>query len=267
MGFREVRTLYLTYQQVAEYVQRQLELICRHPVPCRVIPEEYDQWAIGFMGYRMPRSEVYQVLERIDADKETRECAFPTEAGDDVGDIGYLLARKLLSRGLGLIWHMDISDDEGIWLIEAEPASKVKRRMFTCGDISVDLNQLMSKEETLNFIENEGGKYDALTLIGDQYSIVHGNQLFWHFPLVTDNLLAGTYILLVKEGALALPYNLIDDKGLEEFCLEDAELFDAESIDLYIDEWNTHSKDLVSALSAIRGLLLREQAQPPGKSA
>ena len=252
MEFNEVKTIYLTLQQTGALIQKELERICRHPIPCLIKVEDLDFWEVSFQGYRMPLSEMYFVLEQIEADSRTRELSTVDDPVSDVNSISPFMSARILSKALGLCWEKDIADENGIWLIDVRTPGKENKRLFRYNSLAVDLDKLMSAEEVLAYIENHGGNYAALSELCEQNAAIYGNELRWHYPIVTDNLFSGTHILLVKEGALALPYNIIDEHDFEVFCLENAELLDEESIGMLLDDWKTFSDDLFGALGAVR---------------
>lgn len=117
---------------------------------------------------------------------------------------------------------------------------------------------LKSKDEVVEFLKAHGGNYEALSDIVEAYHEACGEELCWHYP-ITDELHTGTYILRVKEGALALPYNLVDENDFEVFCVDEIKLLDAASMDILIDEWSSYSYELLKAMCEIRKLLAEQE--------
>lgn len=271
MSYEEVKTMRLTHKEVADLIQGEIEKICQHTVPCRYIHEDFDVWEIGFRGYRMPLGELFHLFEVIDAEEDVRKNSVPDEIGEDVNGIGSDASQILLEKALGLCWEKELSNEEYLWLINVKPyEKKEKARLFLYGNRIVNLDLLKTKDEALAYIEENGGNYSALQEYNEKYSPEYNKETFWHFPIVTDNLFAGTYFLLVKEGVLALPYNIIDEHDMEVFCLDDAELCDVASLDMYIEEWQAHSDELFGAMAAMRRMLKAEEerrAVPPGETA
>lgn len=264
MSYEEVKTMRLTHKEVAGLIQGEIEKICKHPVPCRYMHEDFDMWEIGFRGYRMPLSELYRIFEEIGADENVRKKSIPDEVGEDVNGIGAEASVMLLEIGLDLCWEKELSNEECLWLINVRPyEKKEKARLFLYGNRIVNLDLLKTKDEAIAYIEENGGNYSALQKFDENFSTEYNKESFWHFPIVTDNLFAGTYFLLVKEGVLALPYNIIDEHDMEVFCLDDAELCDVESLDMYIEEWQSHSDELFGAMAAMRRMLKAEEMRQP----
>lgn len=257
MKYKELKTIYLTLQQAAELIQKELEHICGHPIPCFIKVEDLDFWAVNFQGYRMPLSEMYFILEEINADERTRELSALAEPVSDVNSIDFSMSAHLLSKAMNLCWRQEMATEDGIWLIDVYAPNEENKRIFSYDSLTVDLDKLMSKDEVLKYIEVHGGNYEALCELCEQYLNMFGNELHWHYPIVTENLFAGTHILLVKEGAVALPYNIIDEHNFEVFCLEDAELLDSESMKNFLTEWQDFSSDLFGAMEAVRHMLVQ----------
>lgn len=267
MSYEEVKTLRLTHRQVADLIQGEIEKIVQHPVPCRYMHEDFDVWEIGFRGYRMPLAELFHLFDVIDAEEDVRKNSVPDEVGMDVNGIGSDASRILLENALGLCWDRELSNREYLWLIDVQPPEKKEEaRLFLYKNIIVNLDMLKTKDEAIEYIEEKGGNYSALQEFDEKFSPSYDKELFWHYPIVTENLFSGTYFLLVKEGVLALPYNIIDEDNMEVFCLDDAELCGVESLDMYIEEWQSHSDELFGAMGAMRRLMQAEEARQAGQS-
>ena len=80
-----------------------------------------------------------------------------------------------------------------------------------------------------------------------------------YYP-TTDELHLGTFLLLVKEGVLSLPFNEVDSVDYELFCLEDACLCDAASINLLIADWYRFDSDLRHAMEGMRRYYEKKEA-------
>lgn len=89
--------------------------------------------------------------------------------------------------------------------------------------------------------------------------VEYQNELCWCYP-ITDELHLGTFLLLVKEGVLSLPFNEVDSVDYELFCLEDACLCDAASINLLIADWYRFDSDLRHAMEGMRRYYEKKEA-------
>ena len=89
-----------------------------------------------------------------------------------------------------------------------------------------------------------------------------GNELCWPYP-ISDGKHQGTFLVLVREGILSLPYDDTDKEDYELFCLEDAAMFRfSGEMQNFIDDWRTFDLDLKQAMYAMfRYLKEQEETQ------
>lgn len=114
-------------------------------------------------------------------------------------------------------------------------------------DVRVDPRKLLTKHELLNILREEGETDRVLSKIRDQYFEVFGNELMWRYPY-SDGKHLGVVIVVVQEGFLSLPYDSTDKEVYEIFELDDISMFDVESLEYFIEDYNSISKDLVGAM-------------------
>lgn len=119
---------------------------------------------------------------------------------------------------------------------------------FFAFDLISDSIEEHSKAAQLQFLAENG--FDV---------VPYQNELCWCYP-ITDELHLGTFLLLVKEGVLSLPFNEVDSVDYELFCLEDACLCDAASINLLIADWYRFDSDLRHAMEGMRRYYEKKEA-------
>jgi len=119
---------------------------------------------------------------------------------------------------------------------------------------NINRKKLLSKQELLQYLEENGRNDRVLADIRERYFFDFGNELIWRYP-ISDQLHMGTFIVLVKEGFLSLPFDLIDDRDYEILELQDIAMFDLESIQYFIDDWQRFSDDLMEAMMGIKNIL------------
>jgi len=122
------------------------------------------------------------------------------------------------------------------------------------GGKQIDPAKLMPKEEMLEFLRTNGANDPALSLIRDKQLEVFGNELIWRYP-ISDGKHIGTYIAVVKEGFISLPYDIIDKEEYELLELDDAATFDDEAMQYFIDDWRSFSDDLTDAMTEMLRVL------------
>lgn len=120
--------------------------------------------------------------------------------------------------------------------------------------IQLTSEKLLSKDALLCRLEGANANYSGLEKIRDEYSDVFGKDVVWNYPL-DDDLHTGFMFIPVKEGFLSLPYNEVRKGTFEEFLLEEAKLFDLESLEEAIDSWNQYSEGLLQALTEAKTIM------------
>ena len=120
-----------------------------------------------------------------------------------------------------------------------------------------DSQKLMPKSELLSFLRANGEDDRALADIRGYYYNFFGNELVWCYP-ISEGKHLGTFIVIVKEGFISLPYDSVDREDGELLALDDAAMFDAECMDFFIDDWKSFSNDLLNAMIDMRRILHSE---------
>ena len=125
---------------------------------------------------------------------------------------------------------------------------------MTINDIRFDPQQLMSRHELLDFLKENGESDRALSKIREIHFERFGNELIWRYP-ISDGLHLGTFIIAVKEGFISLPYDIVEQEKGELLELQDAKMFDLESMGYFIEDWHLFSDDLMGAMKDMRSIL------------
>ena len=134
-----------------------------------------------------------------------------------------------------------------VGMLDARESGKRYLEFFAFDLISDSIEE-HSKAAQLQFLAENG--FDV---------VPYQNELCWCYP-ITDELHLGTFLLLVKEGVLSLPFNEVDSVDYELFCLEDACLCDAASINLLIADWYRFDSDLRHAMEGMRRYYEKKEA-------
>jgi len=125
---------------------------------------------------------------------------------------------------------------------------------MTINGIQVDTSNLESKQDVLDALKEGSGCYVDLEEIRNRYYEAFGNELMWNYPISGD-LGVGSCIVVVKEGFLSLPYNSVETDIYEMFQTEHAAMLDEETVCFLIDQWNSYSADLLSAITDMLRIL------------
>lgn len=118
----------------------------------------------------------------------------------------------------------------------------------------VDVTKLLTRAELLDFLEEDGASDRSLAKVRERYMDQFGNEMVWRYP-ISDGMHTGTFIVCVQEGFISLPYDVIDAEDYEMLELQDAAMYDAESMRIFIEDWETFSKDLTGAMQEMLRIL------------
>ena len=130
----------------------------------------------------------------------------------------------------------------------------------------LDMEELKSRQELMAYFNENGPTHSALMDFCEEYRGKYGNELCWSYP-ISDGKHLGTFLVLVKEGILSLPYDDADKVGYELFCVDDAVMFeDYADMDIFIDDWIMFHTDLLQAMKAMRDYLYNEEVAEDGKN-
>ena len=169
------------------------------------------------------------------------------------------VSQLLLRRNLGYDWECLHLAEDSFWILGVKDAPKADD-FIKIGNQRFPLGELKSRQEVLDYLRENGASHTALMDICEEYREKYQNELCWHYP-TTDELHLGTFLLLVKEGVLSLPFNEVDSVDYELFCLEDACLCDAASINLLIADWYRFDADLRHAMEGMRRYYEKKEGQ------
>ncbi len=134
------------------------------------------------------------------------------------------------------------------------------------GDLTLNLEELRSRQELLDYFNEHGPTHSALMDFCEEYREKYGNELCWPYP-ISDGKHLGTFFVLVREGVLSLPYDDADKVDYELFCMDDVALFkDYADMEIFIDDWKLFHNDLMQAMTAMRDYLYNQEVQSDGRN-
>ena len=128
---------------------------------------------------------------------------------------------------------------------------------MTINGIQIDPAKLITRDELLEFLRDNGEDDRALSKLRDRHYDEYGTELIWRYP-ITDGMHLGTFIVPVKEGVISLPYNAVDKCDGELLELDNAKMFDADAMQIFLDDWRSFSDDLIGAMTDMLRILRGE---------
>ena len=241
-------------------VRTELRKIIGRDVFCVAKSDDDTYWDISFPLERLPLSDLHRILEALDATDSQRDLSLPPEEdhADSVSSLSMTVSQLLLRRNLGYDWECLHLAEDSFWILGVKDTSETND-FIKIGSQRFTLGELKSRQEVLDYLRENGASHTALMDICEEYREKYQNELCWHYP-TTDELHLGTFLLLVKEGVLSLPFNEVDSVDYELFCLEDACLCDAASINLLIADWYCFDSDLRHAMEGMRRYYEKKEA-------
>ena len=254
------KVIKLTWTEVAEMVRTELRKIIGKDVFCVAKSDDDTYWDISFPLERLPLSDLHRILEALDATDSQRDLSLPPEEdhADSVSSLSMTVSQLLLRRNLGYDWECLHLAEDSFWVLGVRDTPKTDD-FIKIGSQRFPLGELKNRQEVLEHLRENGASHRALMDICGEYMEKYQNELCWYYP-TTDELHLGTFLLLVKEGVLSLPFNEVDSVDYELFCLEDACLCDAASINLLIADWYRFDSDLRHAMEGMRRYYEKKEA-------
>ena len=119
MTINKVTAIRLTWQEVSDLIQHELEKILGYRIICRTQKEDAYYWCACFTDMRMQLSDVYKVIEIVGATHT--QCVdsipAPEDHVTDVNCLGMAVCELLLQYGLHHKWEETHIGDGALWLL------------------------------------------------------------------------------------------------------------------------------------------------------
>lgn len=253
MSITEKKVYTLSWEIVEDFISEQLSSILDKPIQCKASLDDADYWSVNIQNCRLTMAELNAVFERVGADEEMRIDTM-AEGLSSFKNLGVSLSSRLLQMRLGYDWERIIADEKELWLVGC-----IKNDCLQIADKSIVLGHLKGKEELMEYLTKCGPTHTSLMDFCEEYRQKYHDELCWSYP-ISDGKHLGTFLVLVKEGILSLPYDDADKVDYESFNLEDACLFrKSEDMAEFIESWNQFSCDLQNVMTAFYHHLKKEE--------
>lgn len=240
------KALQMIWKEVAAIMELELEKILGRKIVCEAGMDDYDcYWAVSFPQERLSMSELYKILDDINATPKQRVDSIPPqdEQSDGVNCIGMDVGKLLLRRHLGYTWQAMHMDDQYMWVLGEVSAENQLKDTIRIAEKNISLSELKSKQEVMEYLFTNGATHAVLMEMCEEYRQKYQNELCWKYP-ISDGKHLGTFMLLVKEGILSIPYDEADKVDYELFCMDDVCLFNLEAMEDFISDWYYFDADL-----------------------
>lgn len=246
-------TVMLPWNDVAQYATAIVSSVLRRTVECLCQSDSYDYWAIYTKKENITNVEIAQLVSFVEGEPEMLKRALPTES-NTTRSLEMALSRALLKNILKLDWEREFFSDEGLWLIGHFPED-VKLPvagpdLLYVDSTVVDCSKLMPMKEFINRLFDEGGTLTDFTKLCEKNNSLFGTPLYWVYP-ITDGQWNGCYFVAVREGILAISYDMISDEDHEVFERESVRLCSAQELGWFLADWKHFSDAMIANLGAL----------------
>ena len=131
---------------------------------------------------------------------------------------------------------------------------KKSHNTIRLGERIYDLQKLKSKQELLDYLQEHGSTHASLMDFCAEYMERYQNPLCWPYP-ISEGKHLGTFLILVREGVLSLPYDGADKENYEHLVPEDARFCTTDDMEPLLDGWKRFSEDLEAAMQTMKAFL------------
>lgn len=253
------KTVKISWENAAAMVSLAMNPILGMCCECRASCEEPDYWNVRLVDGRLSKLQLAKLLDAVDAPASARVETFP-EDDDSSRCLGMELSTLLLRRYLGQGWETAFANNDGIFLITPGDSDRLlnMEQMLRLGDCLIPIDELKTKQELVEYLHENGATHTTLMEFCESYREQYHNELCWGYP-ISDGKHLGTFLVLVREGVLSLPYDDADKVDYELFCLEDARMCDFESIEIFLSDWKKFAEDLEHSMLCMREYLRKKK--------
>ena len=115
----ETKALKFSWDEVSQKLQPEIEAILGRRILCVAKPDDEYYWCVAFPEGRIPLSDLFKILEAINASERERIDSVPPERDHpvDVSWLGMSASELLLRRCLGYQWETIHIKDDALWII------------------------------------------------------------------------------------------------------------------------------------------------------
>ena len=248
-----LQTLKLSWDEVGTLIGSVITVVLKQDVTCRAALDDYNYWTVSDTAGRFSHDELDILLDYVEASREIREITFHGDSNTTVAlDMG--LSQALLEKKLNTSWEQELIKEDGLWLIGIDPEHLNYAGTILIEGKIISMDALLPMDELVEQLFDAGGSEMDLVNVCDRYVKQFGNQLFWSYP-ISNGEYNGVCFVLVREGILCLPYDVIDREEYEFFERDGVRLLSAEEMGYFISEWKRASRELEEVMDSFMNYL------------
>lgn len=255
------RALKIEFGRVSWYIGCFLSALLGRQIRCRTQLEDDSYWSVSAIDDRFTNEEIMKLICYVKGDSTMiRRCIPPDSNTSRSLDMD--LCRALLQHVLKLKWDQEFLTRDALWILgtwnEIPKLPNPSSDIVFVDNKEIDCSRLMPMEAFLSTLVKEGCNLTELIRLCDANENAFGHPLYWMYP-IPDGVSNGCYLVLVKEGVLALSYDEVQEGDHEVFLRKSARLCTAEDMAWLLDEWNRFSVKMTDSLSGLLYYLERKE--------
>ena len=248
-----LQTLKLSWEEVGTLIGSVISVVLKREVACRAALDDYNYWTVSDTAGRFSHDDLDILLNYVEASREIREITFHGDSDTTVAlDMG--LAQALLKKKLNTSWEQELITEDGLWLVGSDPEHLNYAGTITIEGKLISMDALLPMDELVEQLFDAGGSEADLSDVCDRYVKQYGNQLYWSYP-ISNGEYNGVYFVLVQEGVLCLPYDVINRYEYEVFERDGVRLLSAEEMGYFISDWKQASQELEEVMDSFMNYL------------
>lgn len=115
----DVKAIRFTWSELSKHLQIEVEKILERKISCCANADDENFWCVGFPEERIPISELYKILDNLQASEYERIDSIPPVSDNpvDVSCLGMMASELLLRRHLGYCWEELHISDNYLWIL------------------------------------------------------------------------------------------------------------------------------------------------------
>lgn len=248
-----LQTIKLSWGEVGTLTGSVISAVLKREVICRAALDDYNYWTVSDTAGRFSHDDLDILLDYVEASREIREITFHGDSDTTVAlDMG--LAQALLKKKLNTSWEQELIMEDGLWLVGIDPEHLNYAGTITIEGKLISMDALLPMDELVEQLFDAGGSEADLSDVCDRYVKQYGNQLYWSYP-ISNGEYNGVYFVLVQEGVLCLPYDVINRYEYEVFERDGVRLLSAEEMGYFISDWKQASQELEEVMDSFMNYL------------
>ena len=204
-------TLKLEFSRVAWYLGNLLSALLGRQITCGANAEDDSYWSISAENDRFSNTEVVALIQYVGGDATMIRRCIPPDANSS-RSLDMDLCRALLKHVLKLDWEQEFVTKDALWILghwpEPMKLPEMDENLIFIDSKIIDFRKLMSKDEFVDKLFDEGGTFTALTDLCEEYELDFGTPLYWMHPY-TDGLYTAATLFWFRKVSWHCPMMLL----------------------------------------------------------